>query len=332
MASLGCHPLLADDSAGGDDESSEQQKDNPGKAKGKAKEKNKEGSDASSKGGQPQCKKQAQKLFNACGHEVLAERWHTQAECASLADEADRWDCSISSNMFYQEAKRDCKETRTLRRETCDALGDDADAGWSGVDFVDGVSIDGNEFLPLTAGATSYVTATTRIEREVTAVVRLVDGRDCLLVTEEERDADTDLLLERREILYAEDVANTLWHCGEYRQQYSVLDEGSDPVVTGVEGSWLAGADGALAGIAMPAGQPLAGDVFRRALAPGVNEDTATVLDPQGMETSIECGADCVLLEVSSPLEPGQSRLEYYHSGTGLVRSETGDRVVEIVP
>ncbi|WP_435743500.1 hypothetical protein [Nocardioides sp. SYSU DS0663] len=63
----------------------------------------------------------------------------------------------------------------------------------------------------------------------------------------------------------------------------------------GTEGVWEAGVDGAQAGLAMPA-EPRYGDSWRLALAPGIVEDVAAV---------VELDVDSLVLEVTSPLEPG---------------------------
>ena len=63
----------------------------------------------------------------------------------------------------------------------------------------------------------------------------------------------------------------------------------------GTEGEWEAGVDGAEAGLAMPA-EPRYGDSWRTAYAPGVVEDVAAV---------VEMDEDTLVLETTSPLEPG---------------------------
>ncbi|MBC9733683.1 hypothetical protein [Nocardioides marmotae] len=64
----------------------------------------------------------------------------------------------------------------------------------------------------------------------------------------------------------------------------------------GTAGEWQAGVDGAEAGLAMPA-EPRYGDSWRAAYVPGEVEDVVAVA---------EMDEDTVVLEVTSPLEPGQ--------------------------
>lgn len=63
----------------------------------------------------------------------------------------------------------------------------------------------------------------------------------------------------------------------------------------GTVGRWEAGVDGAQAGLAMPA-EPRYGDSWRPAYVPGVVEDVAAI---------VEMDDDTLVLEISSPLEPG---------------------------
>lgn len=63
----------------------------------------------------------------------------------------------------------------------------------------------------------------------------------------------------------------------------------------GTAGEWQAGADGAQAGLAMPA-EPRYGDSWRTAYVPGVVEDVTAVTDFDD---------DSVQFETTSPLDPG---------------------------
>lgn len=336
-------PTLADGDSGvlastdepGDDPDDDDA-DDDGKGNGQDKEeksKKDKAEKVADDSGAPVCKRRAQKLFNACKRQADADRWMTNADCMLIADDGERRDCAIVAQMQFGVDKNLCLDSRQDRKAACAGLGQEAYTGWEAIDFVAAEAIDGNDFFPLLAGISQYVSAGTTIDREVTTTTREIDGRSCLLVVELESDSDSGLLLERREYLYAEDIENNIWQCGVLRQQFSVLDEAADPVVTGVQGSWQAGMEGALPGLAMPA-QPLPGSVFRRSLVAGVSEDIAEVIDPAAITPSLECVSGCLILRVTSPLHPGAYRDEYYLDGQGLVRSEDhpGGDIWELVP
>lgn len=106
--------------------------------------------------------------------------------------------------------------------------------------------------------------------------------------------------------LYAQDVHGNVWWFGR-------------------KGEWVAGTDGAEAGLAMPA-NPRVGDGYRSAYAEGVAEDRVVVLSLEDDE---------LVTEVRSDLEPGTVTTLTYQRGTGPVRLERvgGDyRVERLVP
>ena len=105
--------------------------------------------------------------------------------------------------------------------------------------------------------------------------------------------------------LYAQDVAGNVWWFGR-------------------QGEWVAGTDGAEAGLAMPA-DPRVGDGYLAAYAEGVVEDRVTVVSREGDE---------LVTEVRSDLEPGVVTTLTYERGTGPVevdRVGTGFRTERLV-
>lgn len=326
-----------------DDDDSEDEDD--GDPKGN-KGKNKSGDDAdeTAEGGKPHCQKSAQYLFLACQHRTKAEHWERLAECENMLEKEQRHSCFKQSRQLNAGDKHSCKSERVSRRGVCEEVGREVYQGWDGVDFVgaddDGLSIVGNDYFPLLALTSIYLGFETRVDREVTDTAREIDGVTCKVVIEEERDtteADPGILWERVERLYAQDIDSNIWTCGVLRQQYGVLVEGEDPVVVSTEGSWEAGSEGALAGIAMRS-PPAFGDIDRRSYAPGIDEDLAEVIDPETVTSAFLCGGDglgdCVILRITSPLSPGGYRDEYYQNGVGLVHSENqdGEDALDIQP
>lgn len=106
--------------------------------------------------------------------------------------------------------------------------------------------------------------------------------------------ATTAVTLDGVTDLYAEDAGGNVWWFGR----------------SGSEDDWLAGEDGALAGLAMAA-EPRRGDGYRRAEVPGQDLRAEVV----------EVDATTVLVET---VTDGEVTLERYTRGAGLETIETG--------
>ena len=87
----------------------------------------------------------------------------------------------------------------------------------------------------------------------------------------------------------------------------------------GREGVWLAGEDGAQAGLAMPA-TPRLGDGWRAAYDADVVDVRMTVeTRDQTVDTPAGRYGHLVGLDVTDPLEPDAARRAFYARGVGLV-------------
>ena len=93
----------------------------------------------------------------------------------------------------------------------------------------------------------------------------------------------------------------------------------------GREGVWLAGEDGAQAGLAMPA-TPRLGDGWRAAYDADVVDVRMTV-ESRGRTVDTPAGrfSHVVGLDITSPLEPGTARRASYERGVGLVEEISTD-------
>jgi hypothetical protein len=157
-------------------------------------------------------------------------------------------------------------------------------------DFVTGVD---NRWLPLPIGATWEYDVTG--DRPGTATVTTLEGPDVEGVATTA--VRTTLVPDRGDPstavdFYAQDEHGNVWWFGR-------------------EDQWLAGEDGAEAGLAMAAA-PRVGDGYRQAFAPGVVDLRAEVLTVD----------DQVTIEVTSPLT-GTTVQSSYDKGVGLVSLET---------
>ena len=98
----------------------------------------------------------------------------------------------------------------------------------------------------------------------------------------------------------------------------------------GLEGSWVAGEDGAKPGIAMKA-HPAVGDFYRQEFLLGSAEDVGlvTCLD-EAVTVPYGSFRHCVRTDDTTPLEPGVLEQKFYAPNVGLVLEvdrETGERL-----
>lgn len=112
---------------------------------------------------------------------------------------------------------------------------------------------------------------------------------------------------------YAQDDAGNIWYFGE---QTAEFDNG---VVTTTAGSFEAGVDGALGGIAVPA-EPIAGMTYRQEYLRGEAEDNGAVLSTDELAT-VPTGSyrNVLLTKDTTPLEPDLLEYKLYAKGVGPV-------------
>jgi hypothetical protein len=109
---------------------------------------------------------------------------------------------------------------------------------------------------------------------------------------------------------YAQDSHGNVWYFGEHTVEF----KHGKPIDNG---SWEAGVDGAMPGVALPA-KPKVGCSYREDYSKGVAEDQSRVLAldaqaevPAGHYTHV------LMTEDFSPIEPGVSELKFYAKGSG---------------
>jgi hypothetical protein len=109
---------------------------------------------------------------------------------------------------------------------------------------------------------------------------------------------------------YAQDSKGNVWYFGEHTIAY----EHGKPVDNG---SWEAGLDGAMPGVALPA-KPRVGLSYREEYSKGVAEDQSRVL-ALDMQAQVRAGhyEHVLLTEDFSPIEPKVSELKFYAKGSG---------------
>jgi hypothetical protein len=109
---------------------------------------------------------------------------------------------------------------------------------------------------------------------------------------------------------YAQDSKGNVWYFGEHTTAY----EHGRPTDNG---TWEAGIDGAMPGIALPA-EPDVGLSYREEYSRGVAEDQSRVLSLNA-QAQVRAGhfRHVLMTEDFSPIEPDVSELKFYAHGSG---------------
>ena len=199
----------------------------------------------------------------------------------------------------------------------CAACGN-ADDEWTTVYPVDKsslVSTGSSQFFPLRPGhRVALAKGTQKLVVTVLNETKTVDGVETRVV--EERETDGERLIEISRNYFAMDpVTRNVYYFGEDVDTYQ------DGRVSGHEGSWLAGVDGAKFGLAMP-GTPALRVRFSQELAPGVAMDRVEVIAVKEQFTSQDVARyqECIRTQETSPLEPKAREYKTYCPGIGLVK------------
>jgi hypothetical protein len=109
---------------------------------------------------------------------------------------------------------------------------------------------------------------------------------------------------------YAQDSDGNVWYFGENTVEYKQGKPSNN-------GTWQAGVDGNLPGLALPA-EPKVGMSYREEYSKGLAEDQSRVL---ALDAQAEVPAghykDVLMTEDFSPIEPKVSELKFYAKGSG---------------
>ena len=188
-----------------------------------------------------------------------------------------------------------------------------------------------NPYFPLVRG-TKYVYKGTsdgepqKDTVEVTRDTRQIQGVSATVVLD--KVYVNGELKEKTYDFYAQDLAGNVWYFGEDTFEYE------DGKVVSTAGSFLAGVNGAKAGIIMPA-QPDVGSHYFEERAAGVAEDQARVIATAARAvTPFATFGRCLQTENFTDLEPGALEHKLYAPGFGLVFASDvsgGDDTVRLV-
>jgi hypothetical protein len=240
-------------------------------------------------------------------------------------DPALRKQCLKETKRQLREALGECRDRYEARQDLCRDLKE-----WRYRPVIDPENFlippykdeEQNPYFPLIQG-TTYVYEGPNDEGElehtevtVTDQTREIMGVTCVVVRDTvSMDGE---VIEDTYDWYALDKDGNVWYFGEESKEYE------DGVLVSIEGSWMAGVDGALPGIIMKAvSQPE--DLYRQEYALGEAEDVAEVL-AVGVDVTLPNETEyngCVQTRDFSPMEPDVEEHKYYAPGIGVVYERT---------
>jgi hypothetical protein len=150
-------------------------------------------------------------------------------------------------------------------------------------------------------------------ERQVITVTdqtkMIADGIEARVVHDVVRDHGKPI--EVTDDWYAQDSDGNVWYFGEHTIRFNRHGQPVD------NGTWEAGVDGAMPGLALPA-HPRVGMSYREEYSKGVAEDQSRVL---ALDAQAEVPAghfkNALMTEDFSPLEPRVSEIKFYARGSG---------------
>lgn len=187
--------------------------------------------------------------------------------------------------------------------------------------FADPTTID-NEFFPLVPG-TQWVwqgeagvgdeRRPHRVVTTVTSLTKVVDGVRALVVVDE--DYVSEVLTELEIAFFAQDDGGTVWHLGQYPEEYENGEVVDAP-------TWIAGLEDARAGISMKATPAFSAASYSQGWGPAVGwTDRARVLEMDSRTcVPAGCYTDVLVIDEFNRDEPDAHQLKYYAPGVGVVR------------
>lgn len=153
----------------------------------------------------------------------------------------------------------------------------------------------------------------TRLVITVLDQTRRIDGVTARVV-EERESRDGELVEVSRNFLAMSTGTGGVYYFGEEVDHYA------GGGVVSHDGTWRSGVDGARFGLLVP-GRPRPGQRFHQEYAPGLAMDRAEVISLDAVAHTPAGRFDhCLLLEETTPLEPGAREHKLYAPGIGLVQ------------
>ncbi len=182
-----------------------------------------------------------------------------------------------------------------------------------------------NRWFPLAPGSNSVLSGTVlgddgkphphKIISTVSSVTKRLNGITTLVVYE--RDYEDGELQEAELAFVAQDERGVVWNVGEYPEEYS------DGRLDGAPSTWIAGLDGARAGVSMLGFPSIGRRAYLQGVAPSVDFRDCGKVSQLGRRICgpIRCYHDVLVIDEWAPLEPeGGHQLKYYARGVGVIQ------------
>jgi hypothetical protein len=195
-----------------------------------------------------------------------------------------------------------------------------------------------NVLLPMTPGTQLVYEGTTNEEGElldhrvvitVTDLTKVIDGVEA--VVSWDLDYSDGDLVEAELAFFAQDDDGNVWRLGEHPEEYE------NGIVVDAP-TWIAGIEGASAGVSMPGDPSAAVRSYSQGWAPTVGFNDRARVGEIGSETCVAAGcySDVLVVEEFNIYEPGASQLKYFAPGVGNVAvawagADTTQEVLELV-
>lgn len=233
----------------------------------------------------------------------------------NIAEDDDRTEAVTEAFVAFGEELDLIAEQYDRRMGLCARLGGGRYA--PEIDPADFVGVVDNPLLPFLPGATRTYEKdlgngdVERIEITVLTDTREIMGVTCTTVRDVAR--ENGEVIEDTIDYYAQDVHGNVWYFGEIAMNYE------DGFLTDLDGSWIAGEDGAQPGIVMFAA-PEVGRMYRQEFLLGEAEDAALVTSI-GAQVTVPAGTftGCVSTYDVTPIEPDAAETKVYAPGVGAV-------------
>ena len=263
------------------------------------------------------CNDTSKATRQACDAGVADDFGIAKGICANVADDAERQQCMADARDVRTEAQQECRDQFHARQDLCADLGQAPyDPVIDPADFLspEDTVMNPNPYFPLVPGTTRVFKSGGEIETvKVTDQTKMIQGVKTIIVEDEVADECSGKVTEKTQDFFAQMIDATVWYFGEITQ--SISENG----LISTDGSFLAGVDGAKAGIIMKA-TPQVGDVYRQEFSLGEAEDAAEVTSTTGTESThgASCSGNCVVTRDFTPLEPGGDEQKFYAPGVGV--------------
>ena len=185
-----------------------------------------------------------------------------------------------------------------------------------------------NRFLPLVPG-TQYIfegrairggtPLPHRVVFTITDLEKVVNGVHTVVLWD--RDISEGQLVEAELAFHAQDKDGNVWNLGEYPEEFE------NGKFIGAPSTWLAGAAGAEAGIAMRARPRVGSSRYIQGSAPAIGflDQGKVVKQNQTTCVPVRCFQNVLVVDETNLLEPGEGhQLKYHAPGVGVVRIAPG--------